>query len=85
MGGLIGIGRQHANIAQGGMGQAAGLQRGRDQFNRQVKDAQHAQRGSMVGTGAGMGMMYGMQAGSVGGPAGAAIGAGIGLLASSIF
>jgi hypothetical protein len=78
MSGLIGIGRQHAGIAQNSMGQAAGLQRGQNQFNRQLKDADRAQTGSMVGTGAGMGMMYG-------GPAGAAIGAGIGLLASSIF
>lgn len=85
MGGLIGIGQQHAGRAQGGIGQAAGLQRGRDQFNQQIKDANRAQMGSMVGMGAGAGMMYGMQAGSVGGPVGAAIGAGIGLLASAIF
>jgi hypothetical protein len=78
MGGLIGIGQQYAGRAQQGIGQAAGLQRGRAQFNQQIKDAERAQMGGMAGTGAGLGLV-------AGGPVGAAIGAGIGLLASSIF
>lgn len=85
MSGLIGFGQQHAGRAQYGLGKAASLHRGRQQFNEQLDQAEDAQRGNLVGTGAGMGMMYGMQAGSVGGPVGAAIGAGIGLLASAIF
>lgn len=78
MGGLIGIGQQYAGRAQGSIGQAAGLQRGRNQFNQQIKDAERGQMGSMIGTGVGMGA-------AVGGPIGAAIGGAVGLLASSIF